>query len=150
MGQEMWRICNKVYRGKGYPNQWRKGLWRSIEESDSRRWATKFIRSYSGKNQKGRQKESFYLSSLYFKLGIRIINKIYVLNYLVRRNLGRKKENQWLYQLTLKRRYKLSEQKDVMAGYERGRSLQVRPRVFGLKSKTSPRTSLWEGIANSV
>ncbi|XP_033216926.1 uncharacterized protein LOC117172803 [Belonocnema kinseyi] len=105
MRKEMWRICKKVWKGEGLPEEWktwlvvpliRKGEGKKVEEY---RGITLMFVGYQiyaevlrrSLERQVEEKANVPHNRTCFIKGMGTVANVYVLNYLVNRNLGRKK-----------------------------------------------------------
>ncbi|XP_033212178.1 uncharacterized protein LOC117169780 [Belonocnema kinseyi] len=84
--EEIWRICNKVWKGEGRPKEWKTGLVDPlIKKGESKK-----VEEYRGITLMSAG-YNIYEEALRRRKKTGTIDNVYVLNYLVNRNLGRKK-----------------------------------------------------------
>ena len=98
--KEIWKICNKVWRGEGWPEGWRTGLVVPLIKKGERVKVEELMpveyKIYAEVlrrrlEEQLEEKGCIPHNQTGFRKGLGTIDNIYTLNYLVNRNLGRKK-----------------------------------------------------------
>lgn len=100
----MWSFCNRIWRGEGWPEQWKEGIivplvkkgnGRKVEDYRGVTLMPTLYKVYVGvltERLKEEIEEKGMMSPCQtgFRKGMGVIDSVYVLNYLVNRQLGRK------------------------------------------------------------
>ncbi|XP_033225093.1 uncharacterized protein LOC117178016 [Belonocnema kinseyi] len=103
--EEMWRICNNLWKGEGWLEEWEAGLVVTLIQKGESKKAKEHrgitLMSVGYKmyaevlrrrlERQVEEKRSTPQNQTGFRKGMGNIDNVYVLNYLVNRNLGRKK-----------------------------------------------------------
>ena len=123
MEEWLWGICNRVWRGEGWPEGWREGVkvddYRGITLTQT---AYKVYASVLAERLRLEVEEKRLLppSQTGFRSGVGCIDNVYVLNYLINRQVGRKRKNMVILFTDMKAAFD-SVDREVLVRAMRGR-----------------------------
>lgn len=104
IGEAMWKLMNRIWKGGGLPREWRKGVMCPIYKSGDKREtknyrgvilmdiAYKVYASILNERLMEEVKDKLNESQIDFRKEREVMDAIYVLNHVMDRELGKKKE----------------------------------------------------------